>query len=53
MAHDCAVELKKFNVAFLSLWPGAVKTESIAETLEKINNQKQLSNSDKMVRNKV
>ncbi|XP_060075319.1 dehydrogenase/reductase SDR family member 1-like [Ylistrum balloti] len=29
MAVDCAVELKKHNVAMVSLWPGAVKTENI------------------------
>nr|XP_009861303.1 dehydrogenase/reductase SDR family member 1-like [Ciona intestinalis] len=27
MVTDCATELKKYNVAFLSLWPGPVKTE--------------------------
>lgn len=49
MAYDCAVELQKFNVAFLSLWPGAVKTETIKETMEKLNNQSELSSADKMV----
>ncbi|OQV20405.1 Dehydrogenase/reductase SDR family member 1 [Hypsibius exemplaris] len=29
MAADCAVELKKHKVAFVSLWPGAVKTELV------------------------
>ena len=29
MAVDCGVELKKHNVACLSLYPGAVKTELI------------------------
>ena len=29
MAADCAIELKKHNVAMVSLWPGAVKTEYI------------------------
>lgn len=36
MAADCAMELKKHNVAFVSLWPGIVKTEHM------------LSNSDKL-----
>ena len=27
MAGDCAHELKKHNVAMVSLWPGPVKTE--------------------------
>eukprot|EP00096_Caligus_rogercresseyi_P000259 TRINITY_DN1065_c0_g1_i2.p1 TRINITY_DN1065_c0_g1~~TRINITY_DN1065_c0_g1_i2.p1 ORF type:complete len:308 (-),score=62.48 TRINITY_DN1065_c0_g1_i2:31-954(-) len=31
MAADCAVELKKKNVAMVSLWPGPVKTEEITE----------------------
>ena len=29
MAVDCGIELKKHNVACLSLYPGAVKTELI------------------------
>ena len=29
MAVDCGIELKKFNVAMLSLYVGAVKTELI------------------------
>jgi len=29
MAADCAFELKKNNVAMISLWPGAVKTEYV------------------------
>ncbi|XP_066290789.1 dehydrogenase/reductase SDR family member 1-like [Branchiostoma lanceolatum] len=33
MAADCAVELKKDNVAFVSLWPGAVRTENIKDML--------------------
>ena len=31
MAADCAVELKKYNVAFVSLWPAAVKTELVTK----------------------
>jgi dehydrogenase/reductase SDR family protein 1 len=27
MASDCAHELKRHNVAMISLWPGPVKTE--------------------------
>merc|ERR1711892_225267 len=33
MAADCAFELKKSNVAMISLWPGAVKTEYIQENI--------------------
>lgn len=29
MASDCAVELKKMNVAMVSLWPGIVRTENV------------------------
>jgi short-subunit dehydrogenase len=29
MAVDCGIELKKSNVAMLSLYPGAVKTELV------------------------
>ncbi len=29
MAADTAIELRKFNVASISLWPGAVLTETI------------------------
>ncbi|XP_064611312.1 dehydrogenase/reductase SDR family member 1-like [Liolophura sinensis] len=31
MAADCAVELRKHNVACVSLWPGAVRTEHIQD----------------------
>ena len=33
MAVDCAHELKKHNVACVSLWPGAVQTETIMENI--------------------
>jgi len=33
MAADCAMELKKHNVAMVSLWPGPVKTEYIQENI--------------------
>ena len=33
MAADCAIELKKDNVAMVSLWPGPVATETIQETV--------------------
>ena len=34
MAADCAIELRKHNVAFISLWPGAVRTELISEMMK-------------------
>lgn len=36
MAADCGVELKKYNVTMLSLYPGAVKTELITELNSKV-----------------
>ncbi|XP_053408003.1 dehydrogenase/reductase SDR family member 1-like [Mercenaria mercenaria] len=33
MAADCGFELKKHNVAFVSLWPGAVGTENMLVNL--------------------
>jgi dehydrogenase/reductase SDR family protein 1 len=33
MAADCAVELKKQNVAMISLWPGPVRTEYVAKNV--------------------
>jgi len=35
MAVDCGIELKKHNVAMVSLWPGAVKTETVMDTVMK------------------
>ena len=32
MAADCGTELRKSNVTMISLWPGPVKTEKIAES---------------------
>lgn len=34
MAVDCAKELRKHNVAFVSLWPGVVQTEMINHFLK-------------------
>ena len=34
MAADCGLELKKHNVAFVSLWPGAVGTETVLDKLK-------------------
>ena len=39
MAVDCAFELRKQNIAMVSLWPGAVKTETIVEQLEESKNK--------------
>ena len=44
MATDCALELRKHNVAFVSLWPGAVGTEKVLTILEEqtSDNEKEL-----------
>ncbi|XP_069114011.1 dehydrogenase/reductase SDR family member 1-like isoform X2 [Argopecten irradians] len=34
MAADCAVELRRHNVAFVSLWPGPVRTEVVSQLAE-------------------
>lgn len=36
MAGDCSVELKKHNVAIISLWPGIVKTEVVNDLKKKL-----------------
>ncbi|XP_071172545.1 dehydrogenase/reductase SDR family member 1-like [Mytilus edulis] len=33
MAADCAIELRKMDVAFVSLWPGLVRTEQVLHLL--------------------
>ena len=33
MAADCAVELKKYNVAMVAVMPGAVKTEEMQASI--------------------
>lgn len=34
MASDCAIHLKDYNVAFVSLWPGLVRTEEMMNSKE-------------------
>lgn len=34
MAADCALELKKYNVAFVSVWPGPVCSDSVLASLQ-------------------
>ena len=40
MAADMAVELRKENVACVSLWPGAVMTEHISGVLSEPKDEK-------------
>ena len=47
MAADMAVELRKQNVACVSLWPGAVRTEHINEWFSSLDQQDEKVNSTK------
>lgn len=35
MAADCALELRRHGVSYVSLWPGMVQTELLKDHLEK------------------
>ncbi|XP_030053510.1 dehydrogenase/reductase SDR family member 1 [Microcaecilia unicolor] len=37
LAADCAIELRKHGVAYVSLWPGAVLTETVEEYLTQMD----------------
>ena len=37
MAVECAADLKKHNIAFVSLWPGPVRTEHINNFIDEIS----------------
>jgi len=41
MSADCAVELQKKNVAMITLWPQAVRTEYIEENIQQGNKKTQ------------
>ena len=47
MAADMAVELRKQNVACVSLWPGAVSTENVNKMLSSLDQQDEKVNSTK------
>ena len=46
MAADCAFELSKHNVAFVSLWPGAVGTENMISLLDDAIEEAQKQSDD-------
>ena len=50
MARDCAAELLHYNIAFVSLWPGPVKTEFIQAELDKLKKSGKLTGKEKSVR---
>nr|XP_033817791.1 dehydrogenase/reductase SDR family member 1-like isoform X2 [Geotrypetes seraphini] len=37
LAADCAIELRKHSIAYVSLWPGAVLTETVEECMAKMD----------------
>lgn len=41
MAADCAFELRKHNVAVVSLWPGLARTELIVGSVEQASTKPQ------------
>jgi len=51
MALDCSYELSKYNVAFLSLWPGLVKTEFIGKALDRVMQNEKMSEEEKILKN--
>ena len=50
MARDCAFELSKYNVAFLSLWPGLVKTSHLTKIYDDVVKKEKLSNEEEVVK---
>ncbi|XP_077983460.1 dehydrogenase/reductase SDR family member 1-like [Glandiceps talaboti] len=44
MAHDFAKELRKQNVGAVSLWPGAVKTEILLDTMNSLTEEQREKN---------
>ena len=50
MARDCAMELAKYNVAFLSLWPGLVKTNEMKSLFDDVVERENLSNEEEVVK---
>lgn len=52
MVKDCANELRKYNVSYMSYWPDVVKTELFeAELKQKNENQSSIVNFNPWVRN--
>ncbi|XP_006816909.1 dehydrogenase/reductase SDR family member 1-like [Saccoglossus kowalevskii] len=51
MAHDCAQELRKHNVAAVSLHPGPVKTELINDMLSRARNDGRVDKTTKIFEN--
>ncbi|OUC46154.1 glycosyltransferase, group 1 family protein, partial [Trichinella nativa] len=49
MAVDCAEELKAKNVAYISIWPGAVQTELILNNLDAVS-EMAIGSFDKVIR---
>ncbi|XP_033122699.1 dehydrogenase/reductase SDR family member 1-like [Anneissia japonica] len=45
MAADCAFELRKHNIAFVSIWPGAVQTETLMDKINDFTFDRQIKNA--------
>jgi len=50
MARDCAEELREFNVAFVSLYPGPVRTEVVLAALDDMKGKEELTKQQRQVR---
>ncbi|XP_029440525.1 dehydrogenase/reductase SDR family member 1-like [Rhinatrema bivittatum] len=51
LAADCAMELRKHGVAYVSLWPGAVLTETVEEYLSNMESSGQQSEYQRIFSN--
>lgn len=51
MATDCGLELKRHNVAFVSLWPGPVGTETVMKQLQDNVDKSKLEEGSKLSSN--
>lgn len=53
MARDCSFQLRKHNIAFLSYWPSAVRTELIETELKKGLDEASLATGNAQVNFKI
>ena len=49
MVRDCAAELLGYHVAFVSLWPGPVRTELVTSLLDEIKKKEELTSENRKV----
>ena len=48
MAADCALELYRYNVAMVSLWPGAVQTDQAMQMVEQKTMNRKVKNGHRV-----